>query len=922
MTPPSDEASFTPRRAATNPPAPGHVGCADGVVDSVATAEARELPDASIASKNQSPNSDLGQVEILRQRDELQRALELESRARQIDRATARDSLDRARDLSAESYRLSAELDATRRRVDEYSGRLVDLEREFDELSVQRRRELRQSGMEGRSSSDSSAGTISCSSVSSINFGDRSPALDLVLQSHAQEKKRFKTELVEARKFGDDAVRMLGQLLQTRSWKLTRPVRILTELLRGRRWIEPSVPVVRWSPETDPAMQVGDADEVWAIVAGLEFPSFSNPRVSIIIPAYGNLGVTARCLRSIRAHLPNVPHEVILVEDQSGDPDISALSEVLGLRYHENPRNLGFLRSCNAAVDLARGEFVCFLNNDTEVTAGWLEALLDTYDRFPECGMVGAKLLFPDGRLQEAGGVIWADGSGWNFGRDCDAAAPQFNYVREVDYCSGAALLLRKDLFNEIGGFDARYAPAYYEDADLAFRIRQRGLKVYYCPTSEVKHYEGVSHGTSLNTGVKAYQLRNQKIFRERWRHVLDREHYRNGDCVFRAREHARHKPIVLVMDHMLPQPDRDAGSRAMLQTMLRLTRMGMLVKFWPNDHLYNARFRHVLEDAGIEVVIGQDWEKGFEDYVREVGQELDFALLSRPNFAGPYVTTLREYSRARIALYGHDIHYLRMLAQAEVTGDEQARAGALEFQQLEQSLWLKVDSIIYPSQEDADVVADHVGMDKVHAVPLYSFDESELTMTVDADPTKLLFVAGFGHPPNEDAAEWLAGTILPLIHRQLPDVVLHLVGSKPTDRVLALAGPRVKIFPNVSTDELERHYRTATVAIAPLRFGGGVKLKVVEAMARGVPIVTTSVGAQGLPGVEACIGVADDADELARIVIGLFQNRERAGAAALGSHSYLREHYSEACMERALWRALTAPVEMLDQDPAYASGP
>nr|MDQ3056737.1 glycosyltransferase family 4 protein [Pseudomonadota bacterium] len=349
--------------------------------------------------------------------------------------------------------------------------------------------------------------------------------------------------------------------------------------------------------------------------------------------------------------------------------------------------------------------------------------------------------------------------------------------------------------------------------------------------------------------------------------------------------------------------------------------RMGMVVKFWPNDHAYNPRYRHLLEDAGIEVVIGQDWEKGFENYVREVGQELDFALLSRPNFAGPYVTALREYSRARIALYGHDIHYLRMLAQADVTGDTQARTAALEFQQLEQSLWRDVDCIIYPSQDDADVVADYVGMEKVHAVPLYSFEESELTMpSGDADPNKLLFVAGFGHPPNEDAAEWLAGTILPLIRRELPDVILHLVGSKPTDRVLALAGKQVKISPNVSTEELERHYRTATVAIAPLRFGGGVKLKVVEAMARGVPMVTTSVGAQGLPGIEACIGVSDDAEELARIVTGLFTDRDRARAVALASHAYLREHYSEACMERALWRAFTGP-EAMPEDDAQGEG-
>ncbi|MDQ3523954.1 MAG: glycosyltransferase [Chloroflexota bacterium] len=844
---------------------------------------------------------------IQRQRDELRLALDVEIKAHLSDRTTARESLGCAQDLSAQLFRTRNELKAARMTAEELTGRVADLDRQVRELGESPQALLWQPG----ASTGGSAHDGSRAPVPGKHVHPPQSMLEQLQQAQAQEKSRWKAELGEARNTARQAVRMLDELLGSRSWLLTHPLRSFIERMRGRRWSEPQVPSITWESRQGPVTS-GEIDaDSWGCIAGLSFPVFASPRISIIIPAYGNLGVTARCLRSIRAHLPAVPHEVILVEDQSGDPDIEVLAEVPGLVYRENVRNLGFLHSCNAAVDLARGEFVCFLNNDTEVTAGWLDELLHIYERFPDCGMVGAKLIFPDGTLQEAGGIIWADGSGWNFGRNGNPSAPEFNYVREVDYCSGAVLMLRRDLFNEVGRFDDRYAPAYYEDADLAFRIRERGLKVYYCPLAEVKHIEGASHGTSTSSGIKAFQTRNKKIFRERWRHVLDRRHYRNGECGFRARDHARHKPVVLVMDHTLPQPDRDAGSRAMLQTMIRLTRMGMVVKFWPNDRLYGPRYRHLLEDAGIEVVIEQEWEKGFENYVREVGQELDFALLSRPNFAPPYVATLREYSRARIALYGHDIHYRRLLAQAEVTGDEQARAGAIEFQQMEQSLWREVDSIIYPSQEDADVVADYVGMDKVHAVPLYSFEEAELTMPEDADPTKLLFVAGFGHPPNEDAAEWLAGTILPLIRRHLPEVVLHLVGSKPTARVRGLAGAQVKIFANVSTEELERHYRTATVAIAPLRFGGGVKLKVVEAMARGVPMVTTSVGAQGLPGVEECIGVSDKADELARIVIGLFQDRARAREAALASHAYLREHYSEACMERSLWRALAGTEEI-----------
>lgn len=812
-------------------------------------------------------------------------------------------SVQLAHDLSAELFRSRDALTAAEMTVQEQAGRLVDLEREVNELSGCCKGLPRQAF--------DRAGTGSTAHATALIRADAVPQNPVVSPGHLhaaqmQEHARWRAELDQARSQASTAAGMLRDVLGSHSWKLTRPLRQLTEWLRGRRWVEPSAQAPSWAGDLAPAQTLDPLPDPRMSLAGLAFAGADAPHLSIVVPTYGNLEVTARCLRSISAHPPSVPYEVIVVEDCSGDPTIGLLARVPGLVYHENAGNLGFLRSCNAATDLVRGEFLCLLNNDTEVTAGWADALLHAFERFPDCGMAGAKLVFPDGRLQEAGGIIWADGSGWNYGRGGDPAAPEFNYVREVDYCSGAAIVLRTAVFNKMGRFDTRYAPAYYEDADLAFRLRERALKVYYCPRAVVIHYEGVSHGTSTGSGIKAFQVRNQKIFRERWRHVLDRRHYGPEDCVFRARDHARHKQIVLVMDHTIPQLDKDAGSRAMLQTMVSLARMGWLVKFWPNDHGYQSEFRPQLEDAGIEVVTGARWDGSFERFMRDVGQQLDFALLSRPNFAGPYLAKLREYSRARVALFGHDIHHLRMLAQAQVTGDPAARTAALEMKSLEQSLWRAVDSIIYPSQEEAAVVAEHVGLEKVHAVPLYCFEERELATPVREGATiKLLFVAGFGHPPNEDAAEWLVTDIMPRVRRVLPNAVLQLVGSNPTGRVRQLAGPGVEVSWNVTATELGDHYRAASVAIAPLRFGGGVKLKVVEALANGVPMVTTSVGVQGLPGAGDCISVADDAQGLADAVVALLDDRTHGSTRAAAGHDYLREHYSEACMERALWRAL-----------------
>ena len=187
-----------------------------------------------------------------------------------------------------------------------------------------------------------------------------------------------------------------------------------------------------------------------------------------------------------------------------------------------NQTNQGFLRNCNQAAKAARGKYIMFLNNDTKVTEGWLSSLVKLIESDPSIGMVGSKLVYPDGRLQEAGGILWSDGSGWNYGRLDDPDKAEYNYVKDVDYISGAAILLSVQLWKQIGGFDERFAPAYCEDSDLAFEVRKAGYRVVYQPLSKVIHFEGVSNGTDVNgTGLKRYQVENSKKLREKWRMSL-----------------------------------------------------------------------------------------------------------------------------------------------------------------------------------------------------------------------------------------------------------------------------------------------------------------------------------------------------------------------------------------------------------------
>jgi GT2 family glycosyltransferase len=375
-----------------------------------------------------------------------------------------------------------------------------------------------------------------------------------------------------------------------------------------------------------------------ASAEALRLPAALHPDVSIIIPSYGQVGVTLRCLAAIAAAPPRATIEVLVAEDASGDPDVPLLEKVAGLRLLRRSVNLGFLGNCNAAASAARGRDLLFLNNDTEVLPGAIDALVGTLRDWPEAGLVGAKLVFADGRLQEAGGIVWDDGATWNWGRGGDPDAPEFNYLRPVDYCSGAAILVRGGLFAALGGFDARYAPAYYEDTDLAFRIRGCGFDVLYQPEAVVLHHEGLSYGTDTARSVTALLPVNRGRFLCRWQDVLRRDHRPVGTGLLRARDRAMCRSIVLVVTDNLPEMRPDAGALGHLLTMLRWA--GCLVKIRAATGPDPTSRRHSLQQAGIEVIPGPD--AAFTHWLERYGTELDRVMLDGPEIAARYRASLR----------------------------------------------------------------------------------------------------------------------------------------------------------------------------------------------------------------------------------------------------------------------------------------
>ena len=653
-----------------------------------------------------------------------------------------------------------------------------------------------------------------------------------------------------------------------------------------------------------PAMQ-GEALDLLPLDAPFEpfaMPTAAAPRVSVIIPVHGQLAHTLACLRSIACHGAAAPFELIVVDDASPDDSAATLARIDGLRLLRNPHNLGFIGSCNAGAAAARGEFLLFLNNDTQVTPGWLDALLACFADDPDCGIAGARLVYPDGRLQEAGALVFADGSAWNVGRFEDRDDPRFAYRREVDYVSGAALMIPRALFAELGGFDTRYAPAYYEDADLAFATRARGRKVVYQPASLIVHDEGTSAGTDLDAGMKRHQRPNQARFVAKWQAALASQPP-PGTPLDRA-VHWRRRGRVLVVDVTTPEASRDSGSLRLIEILRLLHAQGWAVSFLPEDGRADAAARVALGAFGVEV-LSKPWIRHLPDWLRRHGRELHAVMLCRHTVAGTYAAPVRRYApQARLLFDTVDLHFLRERRAAERSGDAALARQAEASRRSELDLIARSDVSFVVSAYEHELLRQALPQARIEVL-------SNIHRVhpgggrPHAERRDLVFIGGWQHPPNADAIDWIAGEILPRLREALPDIRVHLLGDLPAAvRTRLAAVPGLVAHGRVAA--LEPWLDGCLAALAPLRFGAGVKGKINTAMSHGLPVIATALAIEGMhltPGHDVLL--AEDAAGFAAAALQL--SRDGALWQRLAEHGrdnvrrYFSPQTAAAVLERAL---------------------
>lgn len=641
-------------------------------------------------------------------------------------------------------------------------------------------------------------------------------------------------------------------------------------------------------------------------------------RASIVIPVFDNLVYTLTCIASILEHGARVPFEIIVGDDRSSDETAAVLTGIGGcVRVVRHAANLGFLHNCNRTAEVARGEIIVMLNNDTLVLPGWLDAMIGTFAAYPGAGFVGSKMINGEGTLQEAGGIVWRDGSGWNFGRNADPSWPEYNYVKEVDYVSGASIAVPRALWDRLGGFDPVYAPGYCEDSDLAFRVRAAGHQTLYQPSSAVIHHEGRSHGRDIAAGIKSYQRVNRQTLRARWQTTLAMDHLDRGEDVFVARDRSRWKPHILFISGSIPACGRDAGSRRLIDYLTFFRDWGFQVTLWPDDMNEDGGDRRRLQDLGIEVLYSQAFVDGFPQWFDRRGSWIDYAFVSRPPRASSYLETLAG-ARTRVLFDG---------GRSPAGRDDDPTAGLIlpEHTALETSARSPV--ILASSAQEADDLRGSADAGRpVAVVPIHIVSDAALEAAAAkledamdrADPHALLFIGAFGHAPNVDALAWLVTQVMPLVRQRNPAVRLRVAGSHVPQAVADLASDDVTILGHVGEDELRDLYGSSAVAVIPVRHGAGVRGKLIEAFANGTPVVSTSLGVQGIPEPRSMAFVGDDPSDFARQVLLAITDRAEALRRARRAVAFLREHYTEASAVEGL-----APyVPELRGSPARSGGP
>lgn len=626
----------------------------------------------------------------------------------------------------------------------------------------------------------------------------------------------------------------------------------------------------------------------------LEMPRFDEPEATILLVTFNKAEYTYQCLETIKAHA-DVPYEVVVVDNASSDRTVEMLGKVKNIRVIENTENLGFLLACNQGAKLARGEFVLFLNNDTQTTPGLLSRLVTTMRDYPQCGAAGGKIILPDGKLQEAGCLILNDGSAYQYGRFNNPSSPEFNYVKEVDYASGACLMVRKDLLEKVGCFDETFAPAYYEEVDLCFELRKLGYRVVYQPEAVLIHYE---FGSGSLKKASEMVLANKGKFVEKWKTELKGRPATLDGNTLKMRD-TRQGTRVLVIEDRVPAPYLGSGYPRSYQMLLYLAELGYIVTLLPLQSPEKIPlYTNILQQKGIEVLYG-DRKVDFRAFMEKRADYYDIALVSRPHNAEETLSVIKTLSpRSKVIYDAEAVFALREILQLRLKGREMTPEKESAMIGKETGVMKYADSIVTVSELEKETIERYTDC----GVSVWGYPvETSRSRAGFGERKDILFVGSFLTPdsPNEDAAIHFVKDIFPDIEKAL-GCRLWIVGNNWLESIKGLDGPSVRVTGKV--EDLGEYFEKCRVFVVPHRFAAGIPLKLLEAMSHGLPSVVSPLMAKQLgfdDGTRVLVG--DSPESFAKSVVRVYNDEKLWEKMREESLRYIGDRCSPDAMKRSL---------------------
>ena len=707
-----------------------------------------------------------------------------------------------------------------------------------------------------------------------------------VFKSQLESLRALRQELAIKEKELADQKWIFAQFLQSPTWRYTSPVRWAANQVRSLGkilGIDPrpaEVAPTRAEPLDDDDFVETDAGSsltlksaydyqfrIWfesflVSGAGLDLPHSENPEITLVLVLFNRSELTFACLRSI-LECRGLSIEVIIVDNASTDDTSKLLDRVRGARIIRNSENRHFLLAVNQATQEAKGEYILLLNNDAQLLPGSIPNAIRTLNGSPGIGAVGGRIVFIDGSLQEAGSIVWQDGSCLGYGRGDDPLAPEYMFRRDVDYCSGAFLLTPRRIWEEMGGFDEAFKPAYYEEADYCMRLWKRGLRVVYEPDAVIVHYEFAS-SRSPSRAIKL-QAAHQHVFVEHHSDALKHQHSAAAASALIARSRKK-QDRILFLDDRVPHSWQGSGFPRARTLILSLMKQGYFVTVYPLAEM-NESWDAVYSDLPreLEVMIGMGslqlemFLRGRRDYYKCI-------FVSRPHNM--------KVLRALMQLHPEWFSGIRIIYDAEALFSHrdallQQLAGApWSARKVQKELRNEIDfaaaahGVISVSAKESAAFSEH-GIKAVHVVGH--------SIEIETQPAQLekrsgfLFVGAIHSQasPNEDSMIWFLSEVFPRIQKKLGDsATLTIAGVNKSTKVRELAGPSVRITGYLP--DLTELYACARVFIAPTRYAAGLPHKIHEAAARGLPVVATPLLASQLEWTEREIAIAGDAESFA----------------------------------------------------------